>query len=70
MIKTVNVAIERRKVIVPKYRKFMRRTKKIMAHDEEEVCNEGDIVMIVPCDKLSRRKSYRVHEIVKAKGVL
>merc|ERR1711982_130903 len=70
MIKTVNVAIDRYKLIVPKYRKYVRRTKKIMAHDEEEVCNEGDVVMIVPCDKISLRKSYRVHEIIKAKGVL
>merc|ERR1711982_161118 len=63
MIKTVNVAIDRYKLIVPKYRKYLRRTKKIMAHDEDEVCNEGDVVMIVPCDKISLRKSYRVHEI-------
>ena len=70
MIKTVNVAIERYKLIIPKYRKYLLRTKKIMAHDEEEVCNEGDIVMIVPCEKLSLRKSYRVHEIVRARGVL
>jgi len=69
MSKTVNVAIERYRM-VPKYRKRMKYTKKFMAHDEREVCKEGDLVMIIPCQRLSRRKHFMVHEIVRAKGQL
>eukprot|EP01083_Nonionella_stella_P130864 397273_1 len=67
MDKTVNVAVDRYR-IVPKYRKRLKYTKKFMAHDEKEVCQEGDLVMIVPCQKLSRKKHFMVHEIVKFKG--
>ena len=69
MTKTVNVAVDRYRII-PKYRKRKKYTKKFMAHDEEELCKEGDLVMIVPCQRLSRRKHFRVHEIIKAKGQL
>lgn len=66
MSKTVNVEVDRYK-IVPKYRKKLRYTKKFLAHDEKEVCKYGDIVIISPCQKISKRKHFRVHEIVKAK---
>ncbi len=69
MQKTVNVAVDRYR-IVPKYRKRKKFTKKFMAHDEEELCREGDLVMIVPCQKISKRKHFMVHEIVKVKGTL
>ena len=69
MQKTVNVAVDRYK-IVPKYRKRLRYTKKFMAHDEHEVCNVGDLVMIVPCQKISRHKHFMVREIIRAKGQL
>lgn len=69
MQKTVNVAVDRYKLI-PKYRKRWRFTKKFMAHDEHEVCNTGDLVMIVPCHKISRHKHFMVREIVRAKGQL
>jgi small subunit ribosomal protein S17 len=69
MSKTVNVAVDRYR-IVPKYRKRMKYTRKFMAHDEHEVCQEGDYVMIVPCQKLSKMKHFRVHSIVRAKGRL
>lgn len=68
MQKTVNVAVDRYR-IVPKYRKRMKYTKKFFAHDEKEVCHEGDLVMIVPCQKMSRHKHFRVHEIIKRKGM-
>lgn len=67
MQKTVNVAVDRYR-IVPKYRKRLKYTKKFMAHDEKELCQEGDLVMIVPCQKLSKKKHFMVHEIVKFKG--
>lgn len=69
MNKTVNVAVDRWR-IVPKYRKRLRYTKKFMAHDEHEVCNMGDMIMIVPCQKISRHKHFMVREIIRAKGQL
>jgi len=69
MQKTVNVAVDRYKLI-PKYRKRWRFTKKFMAHDEHEVCNKGDLVMIVPCQKISRHKHFMVREIIRPKGQL
>mmetsp|Transcript_25015 Transcript_25015/g.39291 ORF Transcript_25015/g.39291 Transcript_25015/m.39291 type:complete len:195 (+) Transcript_25015:69-653(+) len=69
MQKTVNVAVDRYR-IVPKYRKRLKYTKKFMAHDEHEVCNVGDLVMIVPCQKISRHKHFMVREIIRAKGQL
>jgi small subunit ribosomal protein S17 len=69
MQKTVNVAVDRFRVH-QKYGKRLRFTRKFFAHDEEEVCNMGDMVMIVPDRRRSRHKHFRVHEIIKAKGVL
>lgn len=69
MQKTVNVAVDRYR-IVPKYRKRRKFTRKFMAHDEHEVCNVGDLVMIVPCQKISRHKHFMVREIIRAKGQL
>mmetsp|Transcript_10765 Transcript_10765/g.19525 ORF Transcript_10765/g.19525 Transcript_10765/m.19525 type:complete len:182 (-) Transcript_10765:264-809(-) len=69
MNKTVNIAVDRFKLI-PKYRKRWRFTKKFMAHDEQEVCNMGDLVMIVPCQKISKHKHFMVREIIRPKGQL
>mmetsp|Transcript_17559 Transcript_17559/g.25133 ORF Transcript_17559/g.25133 Transcript_17559/m.25133 type:complete len:221 (+) Transcript_17559:1309-1971(+) len=69
MQKTVNVAVDRYR-IVPKYGKRKKYTRKFMAHDEKEVCSVGDLVMIVPCQKLSRHKHFMVKEIIRAKGQL
>ncbi|EJK72622.1 hypothetical protein THAOC_05828 [Thalassiosira oceanica] len=69
MQKTATVAVDRYR-IVPKYRKRLRYTKKFFAHDEHEVCNTGDLVMIVPCQKISRHKHFMVREIIRAKGQL
>ena len=69
MHKTVNVAIERYH-LVPKYRKRKLYTRKFMAHDENEVANVGDMVMIVPCHRISKHKHFMLREIVKEKGQL
>ncbi|CAJ1934960.1 unnamed protein product [Cylindrotheca closterium] len=69
MQKTVNVAVDRYKTH-PKYRKRLRYTRKFMAHDEKEVANAGDLVMIVPCHKISKHKHFMLREIVRAKGQL
>ena len=64
MKKSVTVVVERL-VKHPVYGKFIRRTTKVMAHDEEGTCREGDTVAIVECRPISKRKAWRVVEIVK-----
>jgi small subunit ribosomal protein S17 len=64
MDKTVSVSVERR-VKHPMYGKYMRRTSKFLVHDEENACNEGDIVTIAECRPLSKNKSWRLVEIVE-----
>lgn len=68
MQKTVNVAVDRYRII-PKYRKRKKFTKKFFCHDENEICSNGDLVMIVPCQRISRHKHFRVHEIIRRKGM-
>jgi small subunit ribosomal protein S17 len=63
MQKSVTVSIERL-VRHPAYGKFIRRTTTVMAHDEEGACREGDTVAIVECRPISKRKTWRVVEIV------
>ena len=64
MQKSVTVSIERL-VRHAVYGKFIRRTTKVMAHDEEGTCREGDTVAIVECRPISKRKAWRVVEIVE-----
>ena len=66
MQKTVAVEIERL-VKHPQYGKFIRRTTKLLAHDESGAAKDGDTVIITPCRPMSRHKSWRILEIV-AKG--
>lgn len=69
MQKTVNVAVDRYK-IHPKYRKRIRYTRKFMAHDEKEVASDGDTVLIVPSQRISKKKHFVLKEIIRAKGQL
>ena len=69
MTKTVNVAVDRYQMI-PKYRKRRLYTRKFMAHDELEVANIGDLVMIVPCHRVSKHKHFMLREIIREKGQL
>ena len=59
MQKTIAVEIERL-VRHGMYGKFIRRTTKLLAHDEEGRTKEGDTVVIVPCRPMSRHKSWKV----------
>lgn len=63
MKKTVSVLIERQ-VRHPLYKKIIKRKKKFLAHDEYEKCKVGDVVKIVETRPLSKRKRWRVLEIV------
>lgn len=49
----------------PLYNKVLRRNKKYMAHDEDNACQEGDWVRIEECRPMSRRKRWRVIDIVR-----
>lgn len=64
MNKSIVVAI-RRKVKHPIYGKFINRTKKLMAHDEENTCNIGDTVRIMETRPLSKNKAWRLVEIIE-----
>ena len=64
MQKTIAVEIERL-VKHPTYGKYIRRTTKLLAHDESGASREGDLVIITPCRPLSRRKSWRLLEVVQ-----
>ena len=64
MDKTVSVAIERL-VKHPVVGKYMRRTSKLLAHDENNECNIGDRVAISECTPFAKNKSWRVVEIVE-----
>ena len=63
MNKTVTVLVERR-VKHPLYKKYIRRSTKVHAHDEADDCREGDAVVVVQCRPMSKTKSWRVHEVV------
>lgn len=64
MDKTASVSISR-VVKHPLYGKYIRRTTKVLAHDEENACNKGDVVSIAECRPISKRKAWRIVEILE-----
>ena len=68
MDKTTSVLMER-VVRHPVYGKYIRRSTKLLAHDEENRCKEGDLVSITPCRPLSKRKSWKVDRIIESSEV-
>lgn len=62
--KTITVVVER-KVMHPKYRKYIKRTTKLHAHDEANQCKQGDKVLIQECRPLSKTKTWKLVEIVE-----
>jgi small subunit ribosomal protein S17 len=64
MDKTVVVQVERL-VKHPVYKKYVRRRKKFMVHDEENAARVGDRVLIVEVRPLSKRKRWRLRQIVE-----
>ena len=61
MEKSIVVKIER-KIKHPIYKKTIKRTKKYIAHDENNECNVGDLVQIAACRPLSKNKRFRLHK--------
>ena len=64
MDKTVSVAIERM-MKHPVYGKYIRRTTKVLAHDAENTCKEGDRVAISEIRPISKNKSWAVVDVVE-----
>lgn len=64
MNKSITVSVERL-VKHPMYGKYIRRTSKLMAHDENNECNTGDVVTISQCRPLSKNKSWKLESIVE-----
>ncbi len=64
MNKTIMVGIERQ-VRHPMYGKFIKRTSKLMAHDEHEAAHRGDTVRIMETRPLSKHKRWRLVEIIQ-----
>jgi len=64
MDKTITVAVKRR-VKHPVYGKYISRTTKLMAHDDKNECHQGDTVKIMETRPLSRKKRWRLVEVVE-----
>jgi len=64
MDRTVTISIERT-FQHPKYKKFVKKTSKIWAHDAENECKTGDKVRVMSTRPLSKLKRWRVVEILK-----
>ena len=64
MDKTIVVRVERL-VQDPRYKKYMRKTRKIHVHDSSNECGKGDMVRVVETRPLSKTKRWRIDEILK-----
>ena len=64
MEKSIVVSVER-KLKHPKYGKFLKRTTKLMVHDEKNECNIGDKVKVMETRPLSKNKCWRLIEIIE-----
>ena len=62
--KTITVMVER-KVKHPLYKKILRRSSKLQAHDQDNTCAEGDLVTIQECRPLSKTKSWKLLKVEK-----
>lgn len=66
--KSITVVVERR-VKHPIYGKYIRRSTKFHAHDEDNQCNIGDLVSIVECRPLSKTKTFMLRSVDEAAAV-
>jgi small subunit ribosomal protein S17 len=64
MDKTITISVQR-KLRHPIYGKFVKKSKKFMAHDEKNECNEGDTVRIIESRPLSAKKRWKLVEILE-----
>ncbi len=64
MDKTITVLVER-VVKHPVYGKYIKRSTKMMAHDEQNSCQEGDVVAITSCRPMSKHKAFKLVEVLE-----
>ena len=64
MDKTITVLVER-VVKHPVYGKYVKRSTKMMAHDEQNACQEGDLVAITSCRPISKNKSFKLVQVLE-----
>ena len=64
MDKSIVVMVER-KVKHPLYGKFVKKSTKFIAHDDENTCNQGDTVKIMETRKISKNKNWRLVDIIE-----
>lgn len=67
MDKSISVEIERR-VKHPIYGKFVRKTTKVHAHDENNECQIGDVVIVEQCRPMSKTKKWRFIKLIERAG--
>ena len=67
MDKTIVVLVER-KVKHPIYGKYIKRSTKVYAHDPDNSCNEGDVVIVAESRPISKTKNWVLLEVVERKG--
>ena len=65
MDKSITVLVER-VVKHPVYGKYIKRSTKMMAHDEQNMCQEGDIVSITSCRPMSKNKSFKLVQVLES----
>ena len=65
MDKTITVLVERL-VKHPVYGKYIKRSSKLFAHDEQNQCQEGDVVAITSCRPVSKNKTWKLVEVVES----
>ncbi len=64
MDKSITVLIER-KVQHPTYGKYVKRSTKLHAHDEKNICGEGDLVTIEQCRPISKTKAWKLLSVIE-----
>ncbi|MDQ7090241.1 MAG: 30S ribosomal protein S17 [Methylococcales bacterium] len=64
MDKTISVLVERI-IKHPVYGKYIKRSTKLLAHDEKNKCQEGDTVTITSCRPISKRKTFRLVDVLE-----
>jgi len=65
MDKTITVSVGR-VIKHPIYGKYLKRSTKLLAHDESNSCKEGDLVSITECRPLSKRKNWQLVEVLES----
>ena len=64
MKKTIVVSVENKK-LDRLYKKYVKNTKKVKAHDEENTCNEGDFVRVIEHRPISKEKKWKLLDIIE-----